>query len=124
MTAQLKDTGLTYLADDANMSVYRLQAQGVHLFDVLVDNATTIDPLVAEASGVKVQMEGATLHPIFIRTPDGKVTLPTAGYGAKYAHIENEGVSAPHIDGLTVAQYVQARALPFMARLLEARSAL
>lgn len=124
MNATIKPTGLSYLGDEGTTSVYRLQVDGTHLMDVLVDNATTIDPEVAAASGVQVKMEGATLHPIMITTPDRKVTLPTAGYGAKYAHIENEGVSAPHIDGVSVAQYIQPRALVFMAKLLAARSAL
>lgn len=118
----LKPTGLSYLGDEGTASVYRLQAEGVHLMDVIVDNATTIDPDVAAATGVKVQMEGATLHPIVITTPDRKATLPTNGYAARYAHIENEGVSAPHVDGLTVQQYILPRAMVFMGKLLAARS--
>lgn len=120
----IKPTGLSYIGDEGAISVYRLQLDGLHLLDVLVDNATTIDPEVAEATGVKLKDETATLHPIAVATPDRKAVLPTNGYGAKYAHIENEGVSAPHIDGISVQQYVMPRVVRLLGLLLQARSAL
>lgn len=122
MNATIKPTGLSYIGDEGTTSVYRLQAEGVHLMDVLVDNATTIDPEIAAATGVQLKDETATLHPIAITSPDRKATLATAGYGAKVAHIDGDGVSAPHIDGLTVAQYILPRAMVFMGKLLAARS--
>jgi hypothetical protein len=118
----IKASGLSYVGDecDGQISVYRLQLEGIHLMDVLVDNKTEV---TAEEAGVTAP-DDATLHPIAVATPDRKVTLATKGVGVKVAHIDGDGVSAPHIDGITVAQYVLPRAMRFMGLLLQDRMAL
>lgn len=113
----IKATGLSYVGDAGNVSRYRLQIDGIPLFDVLADNGVTLDPTEA---GVEVPAD-ATLHPLAVQTTDGKVTLPTKGFGLKHAHIDAEGVSPAHIDGITVAQYILPRAMFFAAKLLQAR---
>lgn len=125
MNAQIKDNGLSYIGDekDGAVSVYRLQLEGRHLFDVLVDNVTEIDAETAEKLGLTAP-EGATLHPLAVASPDRKAVVATNGVGAKVAHMDEHGVSAPHIDGMTVAHFILPRATRFLGLLLEARSAL
>lgn len=116
----VKATGLSYVGDAGTVSYYRLQIDAIPLFDVLVDNAVTLDPTEA---GVEIPAD-ATLHPIAVQTTDGRVTLETKGFGLKHAHIDAEGVSPAHIDGITVQRYVLPRAMFFAAKLLQARQAI
>lgn len=119
----LKPHGMSYVGDAGSVSYYRLQVDGIALFDILVDNAVTVD---ADAAGVKLQAEG-TLHPIAVQTTDGKVTLETKGVGVKLAHSDpgaellDHPPTPAHIDGITVQQYILPRALHFAAKLLQAR---
>lgn len=111
----IKDNGLSYVGDEGVMSVYVLQVEGVPALHVLVDNLNE-----ATEEGVQAP-EGSTLHRIYLATTDRKVTLETKGVAAKVAHIDGDGVSAPHIDGITVAHYLLPRFAYWMTRLIQAR---
>lgn len=111
----IKPTGLSYLGDEGTTSVYVFQIESIPVMHVLLDNAVEV-----EQDGVTAP-EGATLHRVYVATTDRKVTLETKGVGARVAHLDDDGVSAPHIDGMTVLQYLAPRVPYWMARLLQAR---
>jgi hypothetical protein len=112
------DMKVKYVGDENLISRYTVITEGRRIFDVLVDNATAIEP-AEYPEGMPPPPAGHSLHRIAIAMVDAPVTTrqATNGFAVRGPIGDLETGMGYQINPLTVKSYLHGREATLLARL-------